>query len=254
MAKQTTILLVMGDLAIATASAEEAAFSADRSSARGADAFTDETVERLAPRAALIVRSRASAHRVWAARLVEGARPDLLLAPAPILGDTRLALGVLRAEPAFQPALRDISLEGRPGEAALTTLADARPALVELDAGWDRKIVSHLVADHGWLRFAPEPLGASDRKAAFVDLRARVERVLAAATIDERVDAGTASVLHARLVDAAAVAAMLGDRDEATSLVEQLGKISSDDRFASELAQRLTTTKSGAVDVRGLLR
>src|SRR5262249_8071095 len=90
MAKETSLLLVMGDLALAAASAEEGAFSADRSVARGAQAFTDEALERLAPGASLLVRSRATAHRLWSARAVEGMRPDVLVAPVPILGDSRI--------------------------------------------------------------------------------------------------------------------------------------------------------------------
>jgi hypothetical protein len=254
MARETTLLLVMGDLALAAASAEEASFSADRSASRGAQAFTDEAVERALPGAAILVRSRATAERLWAARVAEGVRPDVLVVPIPILGDKRVALGLLRAEPTLQQALRDVSLEGRPGEEALTIVADARPAMVELDARWDRRIVSHLVADHLWLRFAPEPLGPSDRKAAFADLRSRFTRVLSAATVDDRADASTAAVLRARLTDAAAQAAILGDRDEAIGLLEQLGKVSSGDSFVVELTRRLAATKSGPIDPKGLLR
>jgi hypothetical protein len=254
MARETTLLLVMGDLALAAASAEEASFSADRTVSRGAQAFTDEAVERLPSGAAVLVRSRAAAHRLWAAGAADGVRPDVLALPVPILGDKRIALGLLRREPALQQTLRDVSLEGRPGEEALTILADARPAMVEFDPRWDRRVVSHLVADHFWLRFAPEPLGPSDRKAAFADLRARFARVLAAGTVDERVDPSTAAVLRSRVADAAAQAAMLGDRDEAISLLEQLGKVSSGDTFVVELTRRLAGTKSGPIDVKGLLR
>jgi hypothetical protein len=254
MARQTTILLVMGDLALAAASAEEASFSADRSVSRGAQVFTDEAVERVVPGAAIFVRSRATAQRLWAARATDGMRPDLLVVPVPLLGDGRIALGLLRREPALQQALRDVSLEGRPGEEALTIVADARPAMVELDSRWDRRIVSHLVADHFWMRFAPEPLGPSDRKAAFADLRSRFIRVLDAATVDDRVDPSTGAVLRARLTDAAAQAAILGDRDEAIAVLEQLGKVSSGDPFVVELTRRLAATKSGPIDPKGLLR
>jgi hypothetical protein len=254
MARETTILLVMGALALAVANAEDASFSSDRSVSRGAETFTDEAIERLPPGAAVLVRSRATALRLWAARVVDGVRPDLLVAPIPMFGDKRIALGLLRAEPALQQAMRDVSLEGRPGEEALTILADARPSMVELDSRWDRRIVSHLVADHFWLRFAPEPLGPSDRKAAFADLRTRFIRVLAAATIDERVEPSTAAVLRSRLTDAAAEAAMLGDREEAILLLEQLGKVSTGDPFVVELTRRIAAAKSGPIDVKGLLR
>jgi hypothetical protein len=254
LAREATVLFVMGALALAAANAEEASFMADRSVARGAESFTDEAIERLSPGAALLVRSRAAAHRLWTARAIDGMRPDVLAVPVPILGDTRVTLALLRAEPTLQQIMRDVSLDGRPGEEALTILADARPVLLELDPRWDRRVVSHLVADHFWLGFAPEPLGPSDRRAAFADLRTRFARVLAASTIDERIDPITAAVLRARVTDAVAEAAFLGDRDEAVALLEQLGKVASGDRIVTELTQRLAATKSGPVDIRGLLR
>jgi hypothetical protein len=159
----------------------------------------------------------------------------------------------LRAEPALQQILRDVSLDGRPGEEALTILADARPALVELDPRWDRRVVSHLVADHFWLGFAPEPLGPSDRKAAFADLRTRFARVLSSISVEDRIEPMTAAVLRARLTDAAAQAAFLGDRDEAVALLAELGKVSSGDRFVTELTQRLAATRSGPIDIKGLV-
>jgi hypothetical protein len=254
MAREAALLLVMGDLAFTAANAEEASFAADRSALYGAEAFTDQAVERVVPAAAILVRTRATAHRLWSARAAEGTRPDLLVVPVPILGDTRIALGLLRRAPALQQILRDVSLDGKPGEEALTILADVRPVLVELDPRWERRVVSHLVADHFWLRFAPEPLGASDRRAAFTDLRSRFTTVLSASTVDEQVDPSTAAVLRARLTDAALEAAMLGDRDEAIALVEQLGKVSSGDRLVAELTQRLAGTKTGGIDIKGLLR
>jgi hypothetical protein len=254
MAREAALLLVMGDLAFTAANAEEASFAADRSALYGAEAFTDQAVERVVPAAAILVRTRATAHRFWSARAAEGRRPDLLVVPVPILGDTRIALGLLRRAPALQQILRDVSLDGKPGEEALTILADVRPVLVELDPRWERRVVSHLVADHFWLRFAPEPLGASDRRAAFTDLRARFTTVLSASTVDEQVDPSTAAVLRARLTDAALEAALLGDRDEAIALVEQLGKVSSGDRLVAELTQRLAGTKTGGIDIKGLLR
>jgi hypothetical protein len=254
LAKGATIFLAMTDLTLAATSAEEASFAVDRSYSRGAEAFTDEAFERLAPGTVTFLRSPASVFRFWSARVTYGMRPDVLVVPTPWAGDPRLAVGLLRAEPALQQALRDVALEGRAGEEALTIVADARPVLVELEPRWDRRVISHLVADHFWLRFAPEPLGPSDRKAAFADLRSRFDRVFSASVVDERPDPSTAAVLRARLTDAAAEAAMLGDRDEAISLLQQLGRVSSGDRFVAELTERLAATKSGAVDIKGLLR
>jgi hypothetical protein len=254
MAKGAAILLVMTDLTFAVATAEESAFANDRSGWRGADAFIDEALEQLPPRAALLVRSRDTALRLWAAQVAHGARPDVLVVPVPATGDTRLALDLLRAEPALQKALLDISLEGRPGEEALTILADARPVLVELDPRWDRRVVSHFVPDHLWLRFFPEPRGPSDRKAAFSDLASREERVRAASLLGGKPDVLTSRILRARLVDGALVAALLGDRDEAITLATRIGAAPGGELFSAELMQRLLASKSGGVDVKGLTR
>jgi len=254
MANGAVILLVMTDLTLAVATAEESSFANDRSAWRGAEAFTDDALEQLPPAATLFVRSRPAAYRFWAAQLAHGSRPDVLVVPVPGTGDARLALRLLRAEPALQKALQDISLEGRPGEEALTILADARPVLVELDPAWDRRVVSHFVPDRLWLRFAPEPRGPSDRKAAFSDLHARAARVLAASLVTDKPDADTASVLRARLVDGALVAAWLGDRDEATALAGRIGAVPGGELFSAELMQWLLATKSGPIDVKSLMR
>ncbi|HKQ70698.1 MAG TPA: hypothetical protein VJT73_15235 [Polyangiaceae bacterium] len=254
MARGTTVFLVMGNWAIVAASAEEASFSADRSGLTGAEAFTDEAFVRLAPQSAVLVRTRASALRLAAAELTTGARPDVVLVPTSVVGDSRLAFGLLRRETALASLMRDVSLDGRPGEPSLTTLADVRPTLVELDPGWDRRVVSHLVPSHLWLRFAPEPLGPSDRKAAFIELRARVDQVLAPSRLGERQDPSTAAAIRLRLTDATAEAAMLGDREQAIALLEQLGKVASGDRFVNELTLRIAASKGGPIDVKTLLR
>jgi len=254
LAKGAVILLVMTDLTLAVATAEEASFANDRSSFRGAEAFTDEALEQLPPAAALFVRTRPAAYRLWAAQLAHGLRPDVLVVPVPGTGDARLALRLLRAEPALQKALQDISLEGRPGEEALTILADARPVLVELDPAWDRRVLSHMIPDRLWLRFAPEPRGPSDRKAAFADLQDRAARVLAASSIADKPDADTANMVRARLVDGAVLASLLGDRDEAMALAGRIGAVPGGELFSAELTQKLLATKSGPVDARSLVR
>jgi hypothetical protein len=254
MAKGAVVLLVMTDLTLAVSTAEEASFATDRSALRGAEAFTDEALEQLPPAAALLVRSRPVAYRLWAAQLAHGLRPDVLVVPVPGTGDPRLALRLLRAEPALQKALRDISLEGRPSEEALTMLADVRPVLVELDPAWDRRVLSHMIPDRLWLRFAPEPRGPSDRKTAFSDLEACAARVLAASSIADKLDADTASMVRARLVDGAVLAALLGDRDEAMSLAGRIGGVPGGELFSAELMQRLLATKAGPVDIRSLVR
>ena len=256
MAKGATILLVMTDLTLAVANAEEASFTNDRNGWRGAEAFTDQALEQLPPSATLLVRSRLTAWRLWAAQLAHGSRPDVIVVPLPGTGDARLALRLLRSEPALQKALQDISLEGRPGEEALTILADARPVLAELDPGWDRRVDSHFIPERLWLRFAPEPRGPSDRKAAFFEphFHERAASIYAASPGAYELDTQTAIVLRARLLDVAVLAALLGDREEAKALAGRIGAVPGGELVAAELMQQLLTTKSGPVDVRSLLR
>jgi hypothetical protein len=255
MAKGASILLVMTDLTLAVANAEEASFAIERRAPHQAEAFTDEALESLPSGAALLVRSRQAAWRMWAAQLAHGSRSDVIVVPLPGTGDTRLALRLLRAEPALQKALQDISLEGRPGEEALTILADARPVLTELDPGWDRRVYSHFVPEHLWLRFAPEPRGPSDRKAAFSEMHFdRVPATYAGGPLASELDPDAAIVQRARLTDAAVLAALLGDREEAKSLAGRIGAVPGGELLAAELMQRLLATKSGPLDVRNLLR
>jgi hypothetical protein len=225
MARGAAIFLVMFDLALVVAGAEEASFAQDRSAMRGAEAYTDEALERLPSGAAVLARSMPLTVRLWAARIAEGARPDVLVVPTRILGEGRIALRLLGDEPEVQGLLRDVSMEGHPLEHALTALADARPLEVELDPGWDRRIVSHLVSQHFWFRFAPEPLGPSDRKAAFARVRPQIELVLQASHSDDGGDPLTSAVLAAKLKEHVTVATLLGDRDELPWLAEELQKV-----------------------------
>jgi len=97
--------------------------------------------------------------------------------------------------------------------------------MVELESALDRRIVS-ISWRSALLRFAAEP-SSVHRKTAYADLSARFVRVLATCTVDERVDPSTRPSSEARLKDAVAAAAALGDRDDAIVLLEQLGKVSS---------------------------
>jgi hypothetical protein len=252
MARGAAVLLVVFDLTLVTMTQEEASFAAYLRSAGGAEAWTDESLERLPPRAAILARSRPGALRIWSARLLQGVRPDLLVVPVPLVGEGGTAARLLRAEPATMPLVRDVTLSGLPSENALTTLADARPVECELDPGWDRRIVSHLVADRMWLRFAPQPLGASDRRLAFAAAQAPFARVLAVSRADDAFDPAVVAILAAHLREQATVAAMLGDREEAIRMLEQLAGFSKGDPFIADPPQRLAERPTGPIAVKTL--
>jgi hypothetical protein len=153
-----------------------------------------------------------------------------------------------------QDLMRDISIDGRAGEQALTAIADLRPLELELDPGYDRRLISHTVSDHLWLRFFPQPLGASDRRVAFAALRSRAADLVEKSKFGDRSDAHTLSVVKARLRDQAAALAALGDRQEAIALLGELQQLAGADIFVVELLQRLAATKAGPVDIKGLVR
>jgi hypothetical protein len=254
MARGAAVFLVMFDLTLAVTSAEEASFVADAGTDRGAEAFSDEALERLPPGALVLLRSRSLALRLWAAQLAHGARPDVLVVATPMLGDGRAVTGVLRAEPAAQGLMRDISIDGHAGEQALTVLSDMRPLELELDPGYDRRLISHMVSDHLWLRFFPQPLGASDRRAAFASMRSRIAELVEKTSGSDRTDVQTLAVIKARLRDQATALATLGDRTEAVALLGDLQQLAGADLFVVELMQRLAATKAGPVDTKGLIR
>lgn len=247
-----SVLLVALQLSLVSMAAE-AAFSSPRKPSKGAGAWTTQALERLPSRSALLLRSRAMAFRIMAAELTDGSRPDVLAIPAALLSDARLAKGLLDEEPALAAILRDLSIQGRPSEASLTLLADARPLLVELDPSWDARLVSHLVAERLWLRFLPQPFGRSDREQAFSAAEPRFQAVKEAVTSAGSLDPATSAVLAAQLRSQAASAGVMGDRDAAFALLERLAAFSEDDPFIAELSHRLGKDQ-GSVRLEGLLR
>ena len=214
-ARPAAILLVALDVALAAVAAEESSLSADREGARGAEEWTTAALERLPPTSLLLVRSDAATWRAWTARLAAGVRPDVTVVPLPLLVRGRLAAALLADEPALAPLLRDLSATGGPTEHALSSLADVRPLYVELDPAWDRRLAVHLVADKLWLRYAPQPLGTSDRKLAEHDDAAPIARVIAAADRADAADDATLEVLSLHTREQLLAATLVGDRDAA---------------------------------------
>jgi hypothetical protein len=199
------------------------------------------------------VRSEAVAWRLWAARHARGERPDLVVVPVPLLTRGSVAASLLRDEPALAPLIRDLVISGRPTEYALSTLADARPLYVELDPGWDRRLVHHLVPRPLWLGFAPHALGRSDRTTALGRAERAFERTLAVAKTPDFTDQATLSVLATRAREQAVVMASLGDRDNVRELLAGLREIDPNDPVAHEIEARLHDTRRGGVDVVGLI-
>lgn len=231
--KSAAVLLVIFHLTLVALASEEAGFAADRSEQLAAEVWADEAFGNLEPRSAVLVRSPSIAWRLWAARITRGERPDVLVIPIPLLDRGRVAVNLLAGERKLEPLLRDFALAGEPGEFALSTLADVRPLHVELDRSWSMRLLAHLSVDGLWLEFAPQPLGASDRKVATAQSVVPLRRTLAALAATTIPDASTSAVLASTLRSHSSVISMLGERVVAQTFLDRVGELTAQDPFVS---------------------
>lgn len=222
-ARPAGAMVVAFSLSLVALSADEAR-AGDRGPRRGAEAFTREALDALPHGAVVLVRNEVIAHRLSAARL-EGRRPDVLVIPAPLLGRGRLAARLLADEPALLPLLRDLGALGGPTEHALSSLADVRPVYTELDPSWDRRLASHAVPEHLFLRFMPQPLAPTDRVQGSVDTLAADQRVLAASTVDSLRDPATSQVLAVLARGELAAAQIQGEKIAAFRALGRLTRL-----------------------------
>ncbi len=253
MARPAAVLLVVFNFTLVLVTAEDSSYVADRRSQYGAEVWTDEALGDLPPHSMLLIRSPAVAWRLWAARLVRGERPDIVVVPLPLLDRGSIASELLAREPKLAPLVRDMAIRGRPTEYSLSTLADARPLYVELDPNWDQRLVDHLTPRPLWLGFAPHALGRSDRTPALAEEHKAFSRVLAAAITPQHRDGATLAVLASRAQEQAVALAALGDRDSVRAILADLERIDPDQPFVAKMEKRFEADHRGRVDVAGLL-
>jgi hypothetical protein len=239
-ATPAAVLLVVFDFTLVFVGAETSAAAAARRTGYAGEVWTDEAFSSLPKNGLLLGRSEAVAFRLWAAQLVRGERPDLVVVPVTLLERGGLRRRLLDSEPALAPVLRDIALTERPGEYALSTLADARPLFVELDRNWDERQSDHIVPGAFFLRFRPHPVGRSDRTVAFDRAVRRSERVLTAVTPEKsRGDASsTRAVLVATLRQKALFLMARRDRETALRAAAELVRLDPKDEVAAEVNKR----------------
>ncbi len=244
LARPAQALLVVFSLTLVLVGTEESGRLAELQARRASEAWTDEALSSLPPQSMLLVRSEPAAWRLWACRVVRGERPDVTVVPLPLLdrGDTVGRL--LQLEPRLAPLVRELRVSGKPSEYALSTLADSRPLYLEFDPRWDQRLLDHVLPDAFWMRFAPQALGRSDRTAALEGGQGAFTRVLRAAT-EPVVDAATLTMLSGRTREQAVMLAALGDRESATTLVEQLGELPEERRFVTRVLEQLKERRRG---------
>jgi hypothetical protein len=246
-------LLVVFHFTLVFAAAENSSDVVTETTALGADVWTDEALGELPPNALLLVRSQSLAWRLWAAQISRGERPDLIVVPLSLVARGTVARGLLAREPSLAPLIRDLATTGRTSEYSLADLAETRPLFVDLDPGWDKRLLDHLRPTPLWLGFTPHTLGRSDRRAALEDDSGRRAflRVLGVAKNVPGGDPATLAILGARAREHAVVLAALGDRDSTRRVLRDVRRIDPDSPFAPAAESRLSG--KGPVDLRSLL-
>jgi hypothetical protein len=219
----------------------------------GAEVWTEQALGALPANALVVVDSPPLALRLLAAGLREGERPDIVVVPTALLprGSLRDSLG--RSHPRLAPLLRQLAVSGAADEFTLSQLADQSPLFVELDPGWDLRLLEHLAPDGLWLGVAPHARGALDRRAGSEGSREALWRVVEPLTAAGALDAETRSALSAVAREQALLLAALGDREHARKVLHIRSKLTPRDSLTAELAARLGDAQRGAVAIADLL-
>jgi hypothetical protein len=252
-AEAAGVLLVVFDLTLVFVGAEDSAFAADRRGEAATEVWTDQALASVPPEGLLLLRSEAIAWRLLAARIVRGQRPDIVVVPMPLLERGNVRARLLRTEPALAPLIREVALSGRPSEYALSTLADARPLFVEFDPQFDHAQLEHLIPQPFFMRFAPQPLGRSDRVAGLQQSQADFRAVIAETQEDGARDAATLRVLMAETRGQALVALALNDRKNLADILVTLHLLDPEDAIAREIAAQLKAKPKGDLSLAHLL-
>lgn len=236
---------------------EQITFSQNRYRSLGGEAWTDEALVSLPAHSLVLTRTRAITNRLIAAQLVEGMRPDVLVVPLQRMTEARVATALQALEPATTPVLRDLAINGKPSENALTSLADARPLYLEFDANWDPRLRDHLLVQPIFQRVFSQTLGRSDRSAVLGDGQRAVARILAAtetnastqsiATSPDLGNAITRELVDFRLREQLTLLLALGDRLAFDTLARDYEHAFPNSEWMGRLRRRLGSSSRGAL-------
>jgi len=259
MARTASVLTVVFYITVVAVTCEEAAFAADRSGHFAAAEWTDEALAKLPTNAAVLAHSPALTWRLWAAQMLSGQRPDVVVVPAPLLRHGRVTANLVPSEPSVTQLLRDYALVGKASEYGLGLLADARPLMVEFDERWDDHVISHLTVEGPWLRFAPQVLGRADRPFKGVHVLAADGRVASGIASTNTVDAPTACVVARTLKEHATALSLVGMGETTGEMIDDVERLAPGDPFVTGARLRLAHAvrrrrARHSVELRDLLR
>lgn len=224
-ARASAALILVCGFALALAATEDAIRRVDAEEHWGPELWTDEALLSLPPQAALLLHSDALIMRLLSVQKSQGRRADLLLLPVPLLAIDPTRAQHLARSPGVAPLIRDLLLSGRPGEFALTRLADTRPLFAEPDPSWDRRLLRHFAPRPFLAQIAPHPLGRSDRSPALAQADRVLARINLALEGSSDAEPGTRALLATELTQRAFLLGALGDRKEAEKVSAQLVKL-----------------------------
>lgn len=206
--------------------------------------WSEEAFERLPAHALVFTHSPEAAWRLWAARLISGTRPDVVVVPSALLSHGTLAENLLALEPKLHHVIRDVAAQGEVSEYAMAELADARPLRVEYDATWTQRMLEHMVGDGLWFRFAPHPMGRSDRVLGIETSATALFRVHDAATRRYGRDAATLERLRDDALQHGLLLTSLGELKAARKAVRELRAVGEGDRRWTELKKLVRPHKT----------
>lgn len=190
--------------------------------------------------------------RVWlrlrAGRIVGSLRDDLEVLPFRSLS-AKAAPTILREDPHLGALLRDFLLTGEPSENALSKVSAERPVVLDYDSSWSPLLTKHLVPIGAFLKFEPEPRGASERRLALekqVEERTRLARLVMPNKEPE-----LALLLTRQMERRALALGMTGERESCSRAIDDLRAFSPKDPLINDLVHRIVIAR-GAVDTKDL--
>jgi hypothetical protein len=237
--RPAAVLLVVFNFSLVLASSESPAIASEQHEAMACETWTDEALASIAPGSLLIARSETLIFRLLAAQIVRGERRDVVVVPSPLLERGGLRRRLLALEPELAPLLREIALNGRPSEFALSDLSDVRPLYVELDPTWDPRLLDHLAPRAFWIRYFAHPLGNSDRREAFDKAQSGFDRVVQIAGDNPEHERATRAVLLALVRERAELFDRVHDLSSLGRTLERLKTLEPQDPLLRELGPKL---------------
>jgi hypothetical protein len=253
LAQPAAVLLAVFHLSAVFVGLDASALLVAQRDSAATDHWTEEALAALPDRAVVLVREPRSALRLLVARRARAERSDLVLAPLALLEHPDFAAAALAEEPALAALIRELAMEGRVGEFSLSSLADARPVVLDVDQQWDPRLLVHVIPGPLWLQFSPTPQGRSDRSTPRVLDRSAWQRVRDVASLAGARDADTLAVLVAAAMQQSVVLATLGDREPLELVLKDLERVDGQQALTTRLRTRLAASPKGALDLRDAL-